>query len=94
MGYDSKYGKVTTEHGDIPDDEPVIVFRSRDRHLPAVLAHYRELVTGQDGGEPSPQRHIDLVDGTKARVEDWQREHADLVRTPARGAHREQPRVV
>jgi len=46
MGYDGKYGKVTTEHGNIPDDEPVIVFRGRDKIIPAMLRFYLEMWSG------------------------------------------------
>ncbi|HEY5484425.1 MAG TPA: hypothetical protein VIK31_11555 [Propionibacteriaceae bacterium] len=35
--HDSTYGKVTTEHGTIGADEPVIVFRAKDKLLPALL---------------------------------------------------------
>ena len=30
MGIDAKYGRVTTERGDIGEDEPVVVFRAQD----------------------------------------------------------------
>lgn len=42
MPKDLKYGRVTTEFGDIPDDEPVIVFRAdRVAHLERLLAGER-----------------------------------------------------
>ena len=78
MGFDGKYGRVTTEHGDIPDDEPVIVFRARDRMLPAVMRFYRELCEGNG----SPQRHLDLIKGCRERIEAWQQENPDRVRQP------------
>jgi hypothetical protein len=78
MAFDLKYGRVTTEHGDIPDDEPVIVFRARDAFVPRLLEFYAAACA--DGG--SPQRHLDLIAGTKAAVKAWQREHPDRVRTP------------
>jgi hypothetical protein len=53
MGYDRKYGQVTTEHDDIPDDEPVIVFRARDRFVPAMLGYY--LAACERGGAGAPQ---------------------------------------
>lgn len=78
MGFDGKYGQVTTEHGDIPDDEPVIVFRARDRQLPTTLQAYWELCEASG----SPQRHLGLISDTIVRVRAWQREHPDQVRQP------------
>lgn len=78
MGTDGKYGRVTTEHGDIPDDEPVIVFRARDRLVPPMLDEYLQLCRD----EGSPQRHLDLVTKAMHQIIDWQREHQDRVRTP------------
>lgn len=75
MGYDNKYGAVTTEHGSIPDDEPVFVFRSQDALLPEVLSHYRQLCA--EAG--SPQRHLVLIDEGRARVEAWQDGHRTRV---------------
>jgi hypothetical protein len=78
MGYDGKYGKVATEHGDIPDDEPVIVFRAQDRLSVSVLRAYFELcrVAG------SPQRHLSLVSGTIRRFTDWQEAHPGQLKVP------------
>jgi hypothetical protein len=78
MGYDRKYGKVTTEHGDIPDDEPVIVFRARDRNVPAMLDFYMQLC--DENG--SPARHIELVEGSKRQIVAWQTDNRGEVRTP------------
>src|SRR5450631_605514 len=39
---DSKHGKVTTEHATIGADEPFIVFRAKDKLLPALLDAYAE----------------------------------------------------
>lgn len=78
MGFDRKYGKVTTEHGDIPDDEPVVVFRARDVQTPSLLRQYRHFC--EEGG--SPQRHLDLIDGTIQLFEDWQESNPDKVKIP------------
>lgn len=78
MGLDSKYGQVTTEHGDIGEDEPVVVFRARDAKLPAVLTYYRDLCRLSG----SPDRHIDLIQNTRETVRNWQEEHPDQVRIP------------
>jgi hypothetical protein len=78
VGYDGKYGKVTTEHGDIPDDEPVIVFRARDRIVPAMLRFYLEMCEANG----SPQRHLHLIQRSSADIVRWQADHPDRVRTP------------
>lgn len=78
MGYDGKYGKVTTEHGDIPDDEPVIVFRGRDRIVPAMLRFYLEMCESNG----SPPRHLSLIQRSAAEIVRWQNEHPEQVRTP------------
>jgi hypothetical protein len=69
MALDTKYGRVTTERGDIGTDEPVVVFRAQDALLPAVLDYYRELAN-QAG---SLQKHLDLIDRYKVNVIEWQR---------------------
>jgi hypothetical protein len=72
MPIDSKYGHVTLEHGDhIPDDEPVVVFRAKDRLLPKVLAYYR-LFCWKDG---SPKRHLLLIDKALEAVQGYQADH-------------------
>jgi hypothetical protein len=78
MGTDRKYGRVITEYGDIPDDEPVIVFRGRDRMVPAMLAEYLDLC--RKAG--SPQRHLDLVAESRRQIMEWQGEHRDQSRVP------------
>jgi hypothetical protein len=78
LGYDLKYGKVTTEHGDIPDDEPVIVFRARDVTALELLTAARYMALGSG----SPQRHLDLFDAVHRQFEAWQEAHPDKVRVP------------
>jgi len=71
MAIDTKYGRVTLEHGDIGDDEPVVVFRAQDRTLPALLIEYRERCL--EAG--SPVEHLDALEATRDRVEAWQADH-------------------
>lgn len=40
MGISAKYGRITTEKGDIPEDEPVFLFRASDKTLPTILSRY------------------------------------------------------
>lgn len=77
MPIDGKYGKVTLEHGGhIPDDEPVIVFRAKDKLLPGVLAHYHMLCMHAG----SPMRHLRMVAEAFYRVKGWQQDH--VTKTP------------
>jgi hypothetical protein len=78
MGYDGKYGRVSLQYGEIPDDEPVIVFRARDTNTRAVLAHYLKLC--DQGG--SPVRHQRLIAEALHRFTRWQEENPDKVRVP------------
>ena len=78
MGYSRKYGKVTTEHGDIPDDEPVIVFRARDMNTPEVIAAYYQAAARNGSLAP----HLDLILDTQREVEEWQEQNPGKVRVP------------
>lgn len=75
MGRDGKYGMVTTEHGDIPDGEPVIVFRARDALTPALLDSYYALCKAAG----SPQRHLDLIEATRLTFVGWQEKNGSRV---------------
>lgn len=78
MGFDRKYGKVTTEHGDIPDDEPVVVFRARDVQTPSVLRQYLHFC--RESG--SPERHLTLIEESITLFEKWQENNPDKVKIP------------
>jgi hypothetical protein len=75
MAIDNKYGRVTLQHGDIGPDEPVVVFRAKDKLLPKVLMYYH-LFCMKAG---SPKRHLDLIFDTLAKVEQWQKENVTKV---------------
>lgn len=78
MGYDGKYGHVTTEHGDIPADEPVLVFRARDALTCPLISHYHELCKKKG----SPPRHLELIEETYTRFADWQEANPGKVKIP------------
>jgi hypothetical protein len=78
MGYDGKYGRVQTEHGAIPDDEPVIVFRAQDITTPDLLAYY--LMRCVKKG--SPKRHLDLIVGAIEKFRTWQEANPERCRVP------------
>lgn len=69
MAKDLKYGKVTFEKPTtIAEDEPVVVFRARDKLLLDVLAYYRNKCIANG----SPQGHVDLIHQTEESVYAWQ----------------------
>jgi hypothetical protein len=78
MGTDIKYGQVTTEHGDIPADEPVIVFRARDSLTAPLISYYHKLC--ETAG--SPPRHLEIIEQNYTRFADWQEANPGKVRTP------------
>lgn len=83
MGYDGKYGKVTTEHGDIGEDEPVIIFRAKDKLAPQLIMIYKVLC--REAG--SPDHHLDLVSKACHRFIAWQEINGK--RTPTSDSHKE-----
>lgn len=84
MGYDGKYGKITTEYDDIPDDEPVIVFRARDIATDKLLPYYAMLCMKAG----SPSRHIALIQNAHERFRNW-REKTGAARIPDSNRSRE-----
>lgn len=83
MAIDAKYGRVTLEHGNIGEDEVVVVFRAKDKLLPKVLMYYH-LFCMKAG---SPKRHLDLIWQSLQAVYAWQDEHE--TKTPDSESSRE-----
>ena len=75
MAIDPKYGKVTLEHGTIGEDEPVVVFRARDRLLPRLLDAYIAMCDRAG----SPERHLELIGQAHEAVVEWQKQHPTKV---------------
>lgn len=75
MGVDNKYGKVTVEKGTIGEDEPVVVFRAKDKLLLDVLRYYRNRC--DEAG--SPPGHLDAIWDDMQRVSEWQQANATQV---------------
>lgn len=72
MGIDNKYGRVTTEFGNIGEDEPVIVFRAKDIALPKLLSYYHLFCTKLG----SPRNFLNDVMDLREKIIAWQ--HANL----------------
>ena len=66
---------------DIPPDEPVMLFRAQDRHLPNMLAHYFVAVTPTRGDESEYQHRL-AVAKRLVQICEWQAENPLRVKTP------------
>lgn len=77
VAFDTKYGRVTTEHGKFVLGEPVVVMRARDQFALYALEYYARLCTGNCN-----QIHVLLVNETAQRFKLWQLENPKLVITP------------
>jgi hypothetical protein len=66
------------EHNDTVDENHAVVFLAKDKALPGALRAYEQecIALGAD------DRQITAVRGLLARVEAYQREHADMVKVP------------
>lgn len=84
MARDLKYGQVEVEHGDFENDELVVVFRARDKHLPSLLQAYHTLCRA-DG---SPRYHLERIEETFDAVATLHHNHPELVRQPTSESHR------
>jgi len=58
----------------IPADEPVVIFRAKDKHVPALLRFYKKLC-GNGNQKKVVQLRINQIVG-------WQRENKELVHEP------------
>lgn len=78
MGNDLKFGRITTERGDIPADEPLFLIRGKDASAPAAIERYAE--EAQAVGAAA-----DLVETCRERAEQiraWQLAHPERVKVP------------
>jgi hypothetical protein len=71
MGHDGKYGQVTTERKEIPEDEPVIVLRAQDELAVEAIDFYRRRCDEEGAGD----EHLAAIDKTAQAFEAWQRDH-------------------
>ena len=85
MAIDNKYGRVTLEHSDIGEDEPVVVFRARDMHLPKLLMYYHLFCLKTSR---TPRLHLDLILDSLEKIQAWQDEHPLEVRHPSSSGYK------
>jgi hypothetical protein len=75
MAHESKYELDVPE---IPQDEPVMLFRAQDAAFPAVLEAYAAVCTALG----SPQDHVDHVRAIRTNVLLWQARNRSKVKAP------------
>ena len=66
-----KYGHVFTERGHFEDNEPIFIFRGRDKFTTVVLQHYIDLCEAAG----ISMDHINGVTVMKLVIAEWQREN-------------------
>lgn len=62
----------------IPEDEPVVLFRGKDKLLPSLLLHYLRLCITEESGTI----HADMISKLVDRVVQWQHENPELCKIP------------
>ena len=79
---DGKYktdGNITKMDGTpIPDDEPLILFRAKDKLLPQVIENYKRLCQAA-GCQP---QQVESLGPLVQQVKDWQTANAGKVKLP------------
>jgi hypothetical protein len=79
---DLKYktsGNITKLDGTpVPDDEPLMLFRGRDKLLPQLLERYEELC--RNNGSPPGQ--LEKLHKQVNKITSWQSAHPDRLKIP------------
>lgn len=78
MALDAKYGQVTVELGDIPEDEPVFLIRAQDSAAGQIVRQYAQVVAGH-GATPEFYESVHKVADD---IDRWQEANPDKVGTP------------
>jgi hypothetical protein len=78
MAHDAKYGRVTTEKKDIPDDEPVFLIRAQDEGAVSAINGYAEVAYSVGASDA----FVEWVRTIADEIRDWQEEHRDRVKVP------------
>ena len=86
MAIDTKYGEVTTEKGEIRDDEPVFVLRGQDKLAVGTIAAYQEKVEAevQSGAitEEDGAQLLEAVKSARRQFVEWADANPTLVKLP------------
>lgn len=65
---ENKYGKITTEKGDIPEDEPVFLLRAQDVLAQEAIYYYYTLCVAS-GADPD---HCEAVLAARSAFTSWE----------------------
>jgi len=72
-------GEITKNDGTpIPVDEPLMLFRGKDKVLPQLMDEYKRL--SQAVG--SPAEHLEAIQAATDKIVAWQKDNQDKVKTP------------
>lgn len=75
-GIDGKYGEITSSKKEFHPEEPIFLFRATDPLAPVAIRYYGEICRQAD----CAPEHTEAVFRHASRIEDWQRQHPDLVK--------------
>ena len=78
MAYDEKYGKITAEKKDLPDDEPVFLIRGQDAAAPSAISGY----AAEAKAEGASDKHVERALARAREIRQWQDEHPARVKVP------------
>ncbi len=62
MGTDAKYGQITTEKKEIPEEEPVFLIRAQDALSGPIVRDYAILYLAVTNDKPGFNRIIDVAE--------------------------------
>lgn len=74
----SKYGRITAENKEIPEDEPLFIVRGKDRLAPALIEKYANLA--EDYG--ASEEFVNEIWSLYWEMKDWQHAHPDRIKVP------------
>lgn len=79
--YDAVDGRIINRSTGkaIPNDEPIMIFRAKDKNSIAALEYYRELCTDEN--------HKDVVEGRIEDFQEFQDRHPEAVHEPDSSPH-------
>lgn len=75
-GLEGKYGRITTEHKQFHQDEPIFLFRATDPLAPTAIRFYAHLADYAGCAD----EHIQAAFAHAERIAQWQRDHPELVK--------------
>ncbi|HYK70360.1 MAG TPA: hypothetical protein VEV45_20620 [Streptosporangiaceae bacterium] len=78
MGTEGKYGTITTERGDIPEDEVLFILRGQDRLALPTIRAYLDLCIAAG----CPPHHVAGIREAMESMAAWQNAHLSRVKRP------------